>query len=100
MHRRGLGAHSADAIAAALRDDLGERLAARVAANAADIEVLVQRDRRAIARLSEALGEPEPVIVGRLDHDVYDLATLAEVEAQLFADRPAGPGGEPPAQPG
>ncbi len=92
VHRRGLGEHTAEAIAAALSDDLGPRLAGRVAANAADVEVLVQRDRRAIARLSDALGEPEPVIVGHLDHDVYDLAGLAEVEAQLFADRPAPTG--------
>jgi len=85
VHRRGLqGRHPAE-ITDALRDSLGERLARRVATNAAEVEVLVQRDREAIDRLAAALDEPEPIIVGHLDHDVYDLAGLAEIEAQLFA---------------
>jgi len=92
VHRRGLGERTPAAIADALRDSLGDRLAARVAANAADVDVLVRRDRQAIARLSEALGESAPVIVGHLDHDVSDLAGLAEIEAQLFAD-PTDPDG-------
>jgi anion-transporting ArsA/GET3 family ATPase len=89
VHRRGLGDQTPEQIAAALTDQLGERLAGRVAANAAAIEVLVQRDRLAIARLSDALGESAPVIVGHLDHDVYDLAGLVEIETQLFAGAPA-----------
>ncbi len=94
VHRDGLGEGTPDALTAALTDALGARLAQRVAHNAADFEVLVQRDELAIARLSSELGQPDPVIIGHLDHDVYDLAGLAEVEAQLFDARTAAPRAE------
>jgi len=54
--------------------------------------VLVQRDIASIARLSEELSEPQPIVVPHLDADVHDLASLAGVEAYLFA-RPARAGG-------
>jgi anion-transporting ArsA/GET3 family ATPase len=84
VHRRGLAGREPGEVAAALSRLLGDRLARRVAANAADVDVLVRRDRAAIERLCGALGEAEPVVVGHLDHDVSDLAGLAEVEGQLF----------------
>ncbi len=96
VHGDGLAGRTPAEIALALRGTLGERLAQRVAANAADLDVLVRRDARAIARLGAELGEPEPIIVGHLDHDVYDIAGLAEVESQLFAARRQRAGEEPP----
>ena len=85
VHRDGLAGRTPDEIAEALAPRLGERLAHRVATNARDFEILVRRDELAVARLSEELGDPDPIIVGHLDHDVYDLAALTEVETQLFA---------------
>ncbi len=64
---------------------LGEGLAARVAGNLADFDVLVRRDRETIARLSEACGEREPVLVAHLDEDVQDLLGLARIAEHLFA---------------
>jgi hypothetical protein len=37
------------------------------------------------ARLSPQLGEPEPVLVPRLDQDVQDLAGLSLLAACLFS---------------
>ena len=85
VHRDGLGGHEPGEVAEALEQQLGGRLARRVAANLADFDVLVRRDERAIARLSDELGEPEPIVVPHLDRDVYDLAGLAGVEEHLFA---------------
>jgi hypothetical protein len=67
-----------------LAEDLDERLAQRVAGNLADFDVLVRRDRETIARLSEQLSEPDPILVPHLDEEVRDLAGLARLAANLF----------------
>ncbi len=72
-------------VAALLVPELGERLAARVAQNLADFDVLVQRDRETIERLARELGEPNPILVPHLDEDIQDLAGLARVAEHLFA---------------
>ncbi|HTR73500.1 MAG TPA: ArsA-related P-loop ATPase [Solirubrobacteraceae bacterium] len=64
--------------------DLDERLASKVAANLADFDVLARRDAATVARLSEQLQEPDPVLVRDLDEDIHDLAGLAEVAALLL----------------
>ncbi len=83
-HLDGLHGHPAAAVQALLASELGERLAARVAGNLADFDVLALRDRDSIARLSAELSEPHPVIVPYLDGEV-DLDGLVEIERRLFA---------------
>jgi anion-transporting ArsA/GET3 family ATPase len=85
VHRDGLEGHTREQVQALLSEELGERLAARVAGNLADFDVLVQRDRDSVARLQRALDEPDPILVPHLDRDVYDLAGLARVAEHLFA---------------
>ncbi len=85
VHRDGLGGHTVEEVQALLAPELGESLAMRVAGNLADFDVLVQRDRETIARLSRELDEPDPVLVPHLDQDVQDIAGLAVVAEHLFA---------------
>ena len=60
VHRDGLGGHSAEEVEELLAPELGERLAARVAHNLADFDVLVQRDRETITRLASELRSATP----------------------------------------
>jgi anion-transporting ArsA/GET3 family ATPase len=85
VHRDGLQGHTPAEVQALLTGELGERLAARVAANLADFDVLVERDRATVARLAETLGDPHPILVPHLDGDVQDLATLNRVAEYLFS---------------
>ncbi len=85
VHFDGLGEHTVEQAQAALAEELGERLAARVAANLADFDVLVRRDRATIERLSSELDEPSPVLVAQLDEDISDLAGLAGLAERLFS---------------
>src|SRR5256714_2561103 len=82
--REGLDGRSAGEVRALLAPALGERLAARAAANLADFDVLARRDRETIASLSRALSEPVPLLVPNLDQDIGDLAGLARVAGYLF----------------
>jgi anion-transporting ArsA/GET3 family ATPase len=84
VHRDGLGAHSREEVQALLAPELGGRLAARVASNLADFDVLARRDRDTVERLSQALDDPSPVLVPHLDRDVQNLADLARVAAYLL----------------
>jgi anion-transporting ArsA/GET3 family ATPase len=84
VHFDGLGEHSAEQVAQLLAPELGEQLARRAAGNLADFDVLVRRDRATIARLSEQLEEPDPILVPHLDEEVRDLAGLARLAAYLF----------------
>jgi anion-transporting ArsA/GET3 family ATPase len=84
VHTHGLRGHSVGAVADMLEPTLGERLAARVAANLADFDVLATRDHETIERLSEAWGHHEPIVVAHLDEDVQDLLGLARIAEQLF----------------
>jgi anion-transporting ArsA/GET3 family ATPase len=85
VHAHGLQGFSAQDVASLLQPALGERLAARVAANLGDFDVLVRRDRETIARLTEAWGERRPILVPHLDEDVQDLLGLARIAEHLFA---------------
>ena len=64
---------------------VGERLAARAAANLADFDALARRNRETIARLCDTVSEPEPLLVPHFDQDITDLAGLARVAGCLFA---------------
>jgi len=84
VHFDGLGGHSVEQVQELLAGALDERLAQRAAGNLADFDVLVRRDRETIARLSEQLSEPDPILVPHLDEEVRDLAGLARLAANLF----------------
>jgi hypothetical protein len=85
VHDRGLDGHSPEELTRLLKAQLGAKLAARVAANLADFDVLATRDRESVATLSKALGEGDPLRVPYLDGDVQDLGGLAAVAEHLFA---------------
>ncbi len=85
VHRDGLGGRSAAEVQTLLAGELGERLAARVADNLADFDVLVRRDHATVERLAQALDDPAPILVPHLDGDVQDLAGLDFVARHLFA---------------
>jgi anion-transporting ArsA/GET3 family ATPase len=84
VHFDGLGAHTTSQAKALLERELDAGLAARLAANLADFDVLARRDRDTIARLSERLAEPEPLLVPDLGEDVQDLAGLARLSEHLL----------------
>ncbi len=84
VHFDGLGGRSAAQVQAHLAPPLGQSLAARLAANLADLDVLARRDRDTITRLSEQLGEAHPLLVPDLGEDVDDVAGLARVAGHLF----------------
>ena len=88
VHTHGLEGFTAPAVTELLSDALGARLAGRVASNLADFDVLVQRDRETIARLTEAGSAaarlPAPVLVPHLDEDVQDLRGLRRVAEHLL----------------
>ena len=85
VHSGGLHGRSAPEVRALLAPDLGDGLAARVASNLADFDVLVQRDRETIARLSSAIEERRPLLVPHLDEEVQDLLGLSHIAEHLFA---------------
>jgi len=84
-HSTGLEGHGADEVTALLSEQLGEGLAARVASNLADFDVLALRDRESVESLTEALNEDDAVLVPHLDGDVQDLGGLALLANHLFA---------------
>jgi anion-transporting ArsA/GET3 family ATPase len=63
-------------IRAELAGELGDALAAKVAAGSEDLQILALRHAEAIARLKAELEEPEPIIVPRLDGEVQDIDGL------------------------
>jgi anion-transporting ArsA/GET3 family ATPase len=88
VHTHGLEGLSEQSVGELLTQELGERLASRVASNLADFNVLVERDRETIARLSAAsAGAPaiaRPVLVPDLDEDVQDLLGLGRIAEHLL----------------
>lgn len=87
VHQHGLEGHPQERLSAALAPALGERLAARVAANLADFDVLTRRDAASIAHLSDAIGDGAPIVIPQLDEEVQDIDSLARVAALLEAAR-------------
>ena len=86
VHMHGLDGHSAEEVEAVLTAVLDDgSLARRAAHNLADFDVLARRDNDTIARLSQELDEPNPVIVPHLDEEIQDLAGLARIAGYLFA---------------
>jgi anion-transporting ArsA/GET3 family ATPase len=85
VHSEGLGEYTREEVRELLSADLGEELAARVAGNLADFDVLVRRDRATIEGLSATLDRREPILVPHLDEEVQDLLGLARVAKYLLA---------------
>ena len=66
-------------------DALGDPdLAARVAANLADLKALAARDSANVARLVREMRARRVIQVPHLDTDVHDLGGLMEVNRYLF----------------
>ncbi len=86
VNRESLQGRAPEALASALAGELGERLAARVAANLADFDLLARRDAATVAELARELDDPHPVRVPQLDEDVQDLAGLARVAGYLLGE--------------
>jgi anion-transporting ArsA/GET3 family ATPase len=85
VHRDGLDGRSEQEAKELLAPELGDELARRVASNLADFDVLVQRDREVIARLSGAMEERKPLLVPHLDQEVQDLLGLSRIAEHLFS---------------
>jgi len=85
VHSDGLDGHSVQEVRELLAAELGEGLAARVATNLADFDLLAKRDRDTIAGLSRTLKELEPIRVPHLDQEVQDLLGLQLIAEELFA---------------
>jgi anion-transporting ArsA/GET3 family ATPase len=83
-HELGLNGLSTGEVEDLLVPALGERLAARVADNLADFDLLARRDRDTIAALAGAVDGGAPVVVPRLDEDVHDLESLSRIAEHLL----------------
>ncbi len=84
VHTEGLHGHSPAQVSELLTSELGERLAARVASNLADFDILARRDAATVDQLSEELDDHVPVQVPYLDEDIQDLAGLARIASYLL----------------
>ena len=63
---------------------LGDALAAKVAAGVADQRLLAASDAEQIERLKAELGEPDPIVVARLDGEVQDIDGLLALRDALM----------------
>ncbi len=72
-------------VAGALEGDLGPKLAAKVAENFRDYQVLARRDHANIERLAGKLDDRRLVLLPYLDEDVHDAGGLARINRFLFA---------------
>jgi anion-transporting ArsA/GET3 family ATPase len=84
VHLDGLEGHRPEEVKSLLAPELGPRLAARVAENLADFDVLAKRDEQSIAHLRDAIGDREPLLIPQLDEDVHDVGSLVKVAAHLL----------------
>jgi anion-transporting ArsA/GET3 family ATPase len=76
-----------------LVEELGSRLAGRVAISARELAALAARDESNVAHLRERLGDPPLVIVPERHDDVHDVEGLAHVRAHLWGVSPERPSG-------
>jgi len=67
-----------------LVERLGERLAARVATSARELEALAARDAANVADLRARLGDPPLLVVPERHADVHDVEGLAHVRSHLW----------------
>ena len=74
-----------DDVAGELEEELGPKLARKVAENFRDYQMLARRDAANIERLATQLDERRLALVPHLDDDVHDVAGLARLLRFLFA---------------
>jgi len=86
VHHDFIGDVDAGDVASELEEELGPKLAARVAENLGEYHVLARRDRDNIARLARNLGgEDRMILVPYLDEDVHDVDGLQAIHRYLWA---------------
>ncbi len=86
VHESSLDNYTPEQTRTVLATTFGEELAAKLAANLADFDVLARRDHDSVKRLCETVGERSPVIVPDLDGEVQDLAGLANLADRLLVE--------------
>jgi anion-transporting ArsA/GET3 family ATPase len=84
VQTEGLHGCAPEQVTELLAPELGEPLAARVARNLAEFDVLARRDATTVARLSGELNEATPMLVPYLDEDIQDLGGLARIAKHLL----------------
>jgi anion-transporting ArsA/GET3 family ATPase len=72
-----------DTVTAALGGDAA--LARKALRTLEEFRVLAARDASALARLSAATGDPDPILVPQLDGDIHDIDGLVRIHRHLFA---------------
>jgi anion-transporting ArsA/GET3 family ATPase len=85
VHHDILGDAEPEDLVGALKSDLSDDLAGRVAANFGDYHLLARRDMRNVAALERDLDGEPLLLVPRLDDDVHDVEGLLRVHRYLFA---------------
>jgi anion-transporting ArsA/GET3 family ATPase len=85
VHHDLLGDAEVEDVSSELEDELGEKLATRVADNFRDYHVLARRDAQNIERLGNQLRDDRLLLVPYLDEDVHDIEGLARLDRYLFA---------------
>lgn len=85
VHHDEAGDADPDEVAAQLEEELGSKLARKVAENFRDYQLLARRDTANIERLARKLDERRLALVPHLDDDVHDIAGLARIQRFLFA---------------
>jgi anion-transporting ArsA/GET3 family ATPase len=85
FHHDMLGDGEPGDLDAALSDELGAELAARVTENFHDYHVLAARDAHNVERLEHELGGGPLLLVPHLDDDVHDVEGLLQMHRFLFA---------------
>jgi len=74
-----------EVVAAELRAaGLAAPLASKVAESVADLQRLAARDAKSIERLKDELGEPDPIVVARMDGEVQDIEGLVALRDALM----------------
>jgi anion-transporting ArsA/GET3 family ATPase len=74
-----------DVVAGHLENELGPKLARKVAENFRDYQLLARRDEANIERLARQLDERRLALVPHLDDDVHDIPGLTRIHRFLFA---------------
>jgi anion-transporting ArsA/GET3 family ATPase len=85
VHHDLLGDAELEDVSAELADELGPKLAGRVAENFRDYHVLARRDTQNIERLGRQLRDDRLLLIPYLDEDVHDVEGLARLDRYLFA---------------
>jgi anion-transporting ArsA/GET3 family ATPase len=85
VHHDLLGDAELEDVSAELADELGPKLAGRVAENFRDYHVLARRDAQNIERLGRQLRDDRLLLIPYLDEDVHDVEGLARLDRYLFA---------------